>query len=139
MLDIIIEKKIKKNVQKEIAEQLNDELINLNDKDIILTKEEENFLNREQYKKDTGDAPSDTIKTFFKIGSWLFCILPKVGIFLRFAAGIGGSIIGGAISGYIMNKDIDKYLDFYGKRLVYRYLVNLSFNKIEGRTFFFMF
>ena len=30
-----------------------------------------------------------------------------------------------------MNYNKNKYLEFYGKRLVYRYLVNLSFDIIE--------
>lgn len=131
MVDILIEKKIKKNVQKEIAGELNDELIDLNDNDIKLSKEEENFFDLEKFKKDTNDVTSNTLKTIGKIGGWLLFVFTKVGIFLRFGFGIVGSAIGAAVSGLVMNYDINKYLEFYGKRLIYRYLVNLSFNKIE--------
>ena len=72
----------------------------------------------------------DILKTIRKIGS-LFCGLSKLGKYLRFGSGIAESVIGAAVSGIVMNYDIDKYLEFYGKRLIYRYLVNSSINKIE--------
>ena len=51
--------------------------------------------------------------------------------FLRYGSAIVGSVVGAVVSQLVMNYDINKYLDFYGKRLLYRYLVNLSFNKID--------
>jgi hypothetical protein len=33
--------------------------------------------------------------------------------------------------GFVMNYDINSFLDFYGKRLLYKLLVNLSFEGIE--------
>ena len=40
--------------------------------------------------------------------------------------------IGVVVGGLVMNQDINSYLDFYGKRLIWRLLVNLSFEKINN-------
>ena len=131
MIDLIIENKIKKNVQKEIAEILDDDLINLNDKNITLSNDEKNFIDIEQYKKETSDNPTDITKTFTKIVGLAVSFISKVVTFARIGAPIIGCFIGSIISGIVMNCDINKYIEFYGKRLVYRYLVNLSFDIIE--------
>ena len=76
--------------------------------------------------------PSDIIKTTTKIGAWLFGGFCKVASLSLRAVGTGiGAIVGSVVSGLVMSYDIDKYLEFYSKRLIYRYLINLSFNKIE--------
>ncbi len=122
---------MKKNVQKEIAEDLNDDLIDLNDNNFKISDEEQSFIDIENFKKDTSDIPTDSIKTFGKAVSWLFCGFSKMAKFTRYGSAIIGSVVGAVVSPIVMNYDINKYLDFYGKRLLYRYLVNLSFNKIE--------
>ena len=131
VLDLYIESKMKKNVQKEIAEDLNDDLINLNDNNFKISEEEQSFIDIENFKKDTSDKPTDSIKTIGKAVTWLFCGFSKMTKFWRYGSAIVGSVVGAVVSPIVMNYDINKYLDFYGKRLLYRYLVNLSFNKIE--------
>ena len=131
VLDLFIESKMKKNVQKEIAEDLNDDLINLNDNNFTISEEEQSFIDIENFKKETSDKSTDIIKTISKAGAWLFCGLSKFAKLWRYGSAIVGSVVGAVVSPIVMNYDINKYLDFYGKRLLYRYLVNLSFNKIE--------
>ena len=43
-----------------------------------------------------------------------------------------GCFIGIASGGIAKNYDINSYLDFYGKRLILRLLINLSFEKINN-------
>ena len=45
-------------------------------------------------------------------------------------AGIGIAV-GMITCGVQMNNDINGFLEFYGKRLIYRFLINLSFDSIE--------
>lgn len=130
-LDLLIEHYMKKSAQNTIAEQFKDDLTDFNDKkNIKISKEEENFIDTEGIQKDTSDNPTDTIKTIGKLGSWIFSLFSKSANRL-FVPGIG-AIFGSIVSGAVMNYNINKYLEFYGKRLIYRYLVNLSFNKIEA-------
>ena len=127
--DLFIESWVKKNVQKEIAEILNDDLINLNNKNIVLSSEEKSFIDIEKYRKDTSDKKANIAKTIVKIAG--FSAIYFLEAFFRIGVPLLGTVFGGVTSGLVMNYDINKYLEFYGKRLIYKYLVNLSFDKIE--------
>ena len=131
ILDLFVQKEMKKNIQKEIADELNDDLIDLDNSNLNLSEEEQSFTDIENFKKDTSDIPTNVFKTILKAGSWALCGLSKIISLLKIGGVVIGGLVGLVVSGVVMNYDINKYLEFYEKRLIYRYLVNLSFNKIE--------
>ena len=123
--DIFFQWLIKKSAKKTIAEKFKDNLIDLNDIK-HLTDEEKKSLKEVKDKSD--DKTSDILKSMLRIGTIGFNILAK-SIFLSIG-GIG-IVVGMVTGGMVMNYDIKAYLEFYGKRLNYRLLLNLSFDKIE--------
>ena len=83
----------------------------------------------DEIKYKFNDIASDIIKPMVRIVTVGFNIFAKtisIGV-----AGIG-CVIRIITGGLVMNYDINSYLEFYGKRLVCRLLVNLSFEKIEN-------
>jgi hypothetical protein len=125
LFDLLIEHFIKKDARETIAKEFHDSLTEFDDH-IELSKKEKEFIDIEQIKKDTSDNPTDVIKTGGKIGSWAFCFLCKFSNYFKYDVPIIGTI-----AGMTVNYDINKYLEFYGRRLVYRYLVTLSFEEVK--------
>ena len=123
--DIFIQMLIKKSAKKKIAEKFNDNLIDLNDIN-HLSEEEKKSL--EEMKNKSDDKTSDILKTLIRCGTIAFNIFAKT---ISIAIGGIGIVVGMTTGGLVMNYDIKAYLDFYGKRLDYRLLLNLSFEKIE--------
>ena len=116
---------LKKEAKEKISKEFDDNLIKFDDKDINLSLEEKNSI--KEIKKDTRDTQSNIIKTILKGGTWAICILVKtIGNLFRFGIPAIGTIFGMIINGYVMNKDINALIEFYGKRLKYRYYENLS-------------
>ena len=113
--DIFIQSLIEKSAKKTIAKKFKDNLIDLNDIK-HLTDEEKKSL--KEVKDKFVDKTSNILKSIVRV-------LAKT-IFLP----IGG-IVGMVTGGMVMNYDIKAYLEYYGKRLNYRLLLNLSFDKIE--------
>ena len=122
---------LKKDARETIANEFHDNLTEFDDNNIKLSNQEKEFINIEQISKDTSDKPTDTLNTVGKVSSWLVCYLGKFSKYFKYGAPIIGTIAGMAISGFVMDYDIDKYLEFYGRRLIYRYLVTLSFEKVK--------
>ena len=126
--DLIIQHFLKKNAQEKIAEKFKDNLVdldNINEKE--LTKEEKQSI--DDVKDKTDDKISDILKTIARFGTIGTNIAAKT--FSYPLAGLG-CFIGVVLGGLVMNHDINSYLDFYGKRLIWRLLVNLSFEKINN-------
>lgn len=71
---------------------------------------------------------SDVLKSLVRVGTICFNIFAKT---ISFAVGGIGIVVGMFSGGLVMHYDVKAYLDFYGKRLNYRLLINLSFEKIE--------
>ena len=123
--DMIIQSYIKENAKEKIANIFKDDLIDF-DSDNNLYKKEKNYLKK--VKEDTDDFSGNASKTLFRFGTIISNILLKTVSY--FFAGL--EILSGMIfSGKKMIDDIEGFLEFYGKRLIYRYLINLSLDGIE--------
>ena len=124
--DIVIQHFIKKNAKEKIANKFGDDVIDFDKKDKKLTEKEKDSL--KEIKDKSNDNTSDILKSLARGFTISFNFFAKT-IFLPIAfIGCGiGIIVGGAVMSY----DINAYLDFYGKRFMYRCLVNLSFDLID--------
>ena len=123
--DMIIQSYIKENAKEKIANIFKDDLIDF-DNDNNLSEKEKNYLKK--VKEDTDDFSGNASKTLFRFGTIISNILLKTVSY--FFAGL--EILSGMIfSGKKMIDDIEGFLEFYGKRLIYRYLINLSLDGIE--------
>ena len=124
--DIVIQHFIKKNAKEKIANKFGDDVIEFNKKDKKLTEKEKDSLN--EIKDKSNDNKSDILKSLARGFTLGFNVFAKT-IFLPIAfVGCGIGII---VGGVVMDYDIKAYLEFYGKRFMYRCLVNLSFDLIE--------
>ena len=123
--DIIIQSYIKDNAKEKIANIFKDDLVDF-DKDYDLSEKEKNYL--EKVKKDTNDIFGDVSKTFVRAGTIISNIALKT---ISYSVACVGILAGMIIGGKQMTDDIEGFLEFYGKRLIYRYLINLSLNSIE--------
>lgn len=125
ILDMGVEFLVKNKAKEKIAKEFEDTLINFNSKDINLSLKQKEEIKK--IKKDINDTPSNIFKTAVKGGAWVFCIAVKTafGLF-RWGTLVVGSIFGMIMNLIVMKQDINALLEFYAKRLKYRYQENLS-------------
>ena len=123
--DIIIQTYIKENAKEKIANIFNDDLIDF-DKDYNLSEKEKNYL--EKVKEDTNNIFGNVSKTFVRAGTIISNIALKT---ISYSVACVGILAGMIIGGKQMSDDIEGFLEFYGKRLIYRYLINLLLDGIE--------
>ena len=123
--DMIIQYFIKENAKEKIANIFKDDLIDF-DKDNNLSEKEKKYLKK--VKEDTNDFFGNVSKTVVRAGTIISNILLKT---ISFSVAGIGILVGMIIGGKQMSDDIEGFLEFYGKRLIYRYLINLSFDDIE--------
>ena len=126
-VDIFFQHLIKENAKKKIVKQFDDNLDDLNKIDSKLSKDETD--DAKKVKEQTNDTKSDVIKTIGRIFTIGINLVSKISFFASAIPGIAlGVVVGGAVTQY----DINKILEFYGKRFVYRCLIAFSFKKIEN-------
>lgn len=123
--DMIIQYFIKENAKEKIANIFKDDLIDF-DKDNNLSEKEKKYLKK--VKEDTNDFFGNVSKTVVRAGTIISNILLKT---ISFSVAGIGILVGMIIGGKQMSDDIEGFLEFYGKRLIYRYLINLSLDDIE--------
>ena len=123
--DMIIQYFIKENAKEKIANIFKDDLIDF-DKDNNLSEKEKKNLKK--VKEDTNDFFGNVSKTVVRAGTIISNILLKT---ISFSVAGIGILVGMIIGGKQMSDDIEGFLEFYGKRLIYRYLINLSLDDIE--------
>ena len=125
ILDIYFQYNIKKNAKEKIANRFGDDLIDFEQNNNNLSTKEKKYL--EKVKEKTSDIFGDISKSTLRVVTIGIDIFGK--LFLPFT--IIGTLIGMYIGKKQMDEDITALLEFYGKRLIYRYLINLSFDSIE--------
>ena len=125
LFDIYFQYKIKKNAKEKIANRFGDDLIDFEQNNNNLSTKEKKYL--EKVKEKTSDIFGDISKSTLRVVTIGIDIFGK--LFLPFT--IFGTLIGMYIGKKQMDEDITALLEFYGKRLIYRYLINLSFDSIE--------
>jgi hypothetical protein len=123
--DMIIQYYIKENAKEKIANIFKDDLIDF-EKDNNLSEKEKNYLKK--VKEDTDDIFGNVSKTFIRAGTIISNILLKT---ISYSVAGVGILAGMIFGGKQMSDDIEGFLEFYGKRLIYRYLINLSLDDIE--------
>ena len=79
-------------------------------------------------KEDTDDFSGNVTKTLVRFGTIISNILLKT---VSYSVAGLGILSGMLFGGKQMFDDIEGFLEFYGKRLIYRYLINLSLDGIE--------
>lgn len=123
--DMIIQYYIKENAKEKIANIFKDDLIDF-DKDNNLSEKEKKYLKK--VKEDTDDFSGNVSKTVVRAGTIISNILLKT---ISYSVAGIGILVGMIFGGKQMSDDIEGFLEFYGKRLIYRYLINLSLDDIE--------
>ena len=123
--DMLIQSYIKENVKEKIANIFMDDLIDF-EQDNNLSEKEKKYL--EKVKEDTDDTSGNISKTLVRAGTIITNILLKS---ISYSLAGIGILSGMIIGGLQMRDDIEGFLKFYGKRLIYRYLINLSLDGIE--------
>ena len=119
---VYINKWIKSNARHIIAEEFKDNVTDFDDKEIstMENQKESDFIDIEKVKKDTDDVPSNIFQTIIKAGTLIFGIGKSFAQIFGKAVPVIGSLAGMIINGKVIEYDLDKYLEFYGKRLIYK-------------------
>lgn len=125
LFDILFQYIFKKNAKEKIAYSFGDDLIDFEQSNINLSTKEKKYL--EKVKEQTSDKFGDISKSALRVVTIGIDVFGK--LLLPFT--IIGTLFGMYIGKKQMDEDISALLEFYGKRLIYRYLINLSFDSIE--------
>ena len=126
LFDIGFQHLIKENAKKKIAKKFSDSLEDLNKIDSSLSKDEKDDV--EEVKEKTNDVKSDILKSIGRVFYIGFRLLKNIS---NIALALPGIALGVAVGGIVTQYDINKFVEFYGKRFVYRCLIVFSFKKIE--------
>ena len=127
LFDLILQHFIKKDAKKKISNRFKDDLIESEGGEIKFSENEEK--SKKKIKENTSNKIRNIFKNLFKE------VVVIAGLSLKaiyFPLGFIGIAIGMVAGGKILEGDINGLLEFYGKRLIYRFLINLSFDNIEN-------
>lgn len=128
LFDIWKTYKIKNKSKKYIAKECGDELI---DFDIRKISKEEEIKQVKIVKKETQHYKNIFVNPILKLAPLASFFFKYILNFLKFGSIGIGTIFGMLINMFFMYKDINSFIRFYSGRLESRYLINLSFDKVN--------